>query len=157
VTWQEEKQNRPAALRCGPARLIICLFACRSGELFLGHFGIGLTVTAGLPLFGSTTSRFLIWLSVFTPTIFPNTGAVIDTATLTFSADAALGTLPVYAHTPPQPYSIVDEDAIREPFSMVTVGGLAFPVLVKSIGPYISEPDPTTETAPADKLTLPAL
>ena len=118
---------------------------------------IGLTVTAGLPLFGSTVVWFLIWFSVFTPTIFPNIGALIDTATLTFSVDAALGTLPVYAHTPPQPYSIVDEEAILDPFNMVTEGGLAFPVWVKSMGPYISEPDPTTETAPADKLTLPAL
>ena len=118
---------------------------------------IGLVATAGLSLLGSTDSRSTICLSVLTPTIFPNTGAVIETASLVDSIVAPFGTLPVYEHTPPQPYSIFDDDTIRVPFSMVTVGGLAFPVRVKFIGPYLSEPDPTTDTAEADSPTLPAL
>ena len=118
---------------------------------------IGLVTTDGLSLFGSTDAPLVICPSVLTPTIFPNTGAVIDTAILVVLVDAPFGTRPVYEHTPPQPYSMFDEETTLLPFSIVTVGGLAFPVRVKLIGPYVSEPDPTTDTAPADSPTLPAL
>ena len=96
---------------------------------------IGLVITTGLPLYGSTASRDTICLSVLTPMSFPNIGAVTVTATLTLSDDAPLGTLPVYEHTPPQPYFMVDDEATRLPFNMVTVGGRILPPFVKSRGP----------------------
>ena len=96
---------------------------------------IGLVTTAGFPLNGSITSPDAICLSVLTPTSFPNTGAVTVTATFTLSDDAPLGTLPVYEHTPPQPYFMEDDEATRLPFNMVTVGGLILPPSVKFRGP----------------------
>lgn len=96
---------------------------------------IGVVVTAGLLLFGSTDIRELICFSVLTPINFPKIGAVIITATLVVSADPPFGTLPVYEHTPPQPYFMLVDEATRLPLSMVTVGGLASPPRVKSSGP----------------------
>ena len=96
---------------------------------------IGVVMTAGFSLFGSTASRDAICLSVLTPTSFPNTGAVTVTATLVVSCDAPFGTLPVYEHTPPQPYFMVDDEATRVPFNMVTVGGMILPPSLKFRGP----------------------
>ena len=96
---------------------------------------IGLVMTDGLPLYGSSTSRETICLSVLAPTSFPNTGAVIVTATLVLSGDAPFGTLPVYEHTPPQPYFMLDDEATRAPFNIATFGGLRLPPCVKFRGP----------------------
>ena len=96
---------------------------------------MGFVVTAGLSAFGSTKVPDEICFSVLTPSIFPNTGAVIDTASLVVSVDEPLGTLPVYAHTPPQPYFMSDAETTRLPFNMITFGGLALPPLVKFRGP----------------------
>ena len=103
-------------------------------------------MAAGLSPLGSIACREEIWAIVFDPITLPNTGAVIDITTRVVFADAPFGTLPVYEHTPPQPYCILDEEATRLPFSMVTTGGFALPFFVKSMGPYISPPAPTTRT-----------
>ncbi len=104
-------------------------------DVVLAALRIGVVTTAGLSLNGSITSRAAICWSVWTPTSFPNTGAVIVTASLVLSAVAPFGTLPVYEHTPPQPYFMVVDETTRLPFNMVTVGGRILPPLVKSRGP----------------------
>ena len=154
-----EPGTLPITHKTGPRRysagLLVEILYSRLSFRQADYLLIGVVMTAGFPLFGSTISRDAICLSVLTPMSFPNTGAVTVTATLTLSADAPLGTLPVYEHTPPQPYFMVDDEATRLPFNMVTVGGRILPPLVKSRGPYISEPEPTIDTAPADNPTLP--
>ena len=92
-------------------------------------------VTAGLPACGSVVVLDAICFSVLTPTIFPNTGAVIETASLVFVIDDPLGTRPVYAHTPPHPYSMLEDEISFSPSRRLTLGGLTLPPLVKSIGP----------------------
>ena len=96
---------------------------------------IGVVVTAGLSPFGLDAARETACLSVLTPTNFPNTGAATVTAILVLSGDEPFGTLPVYEHTPPQPYFMVDDDATFRPFSKVTVGGRTLPPRLKFRGP----------------------
>ena len=124
----------------GPACWNLCVFACRAGYFagaaaFLAAPRIGAVTTAGLRAYGSIICPDIICSSVLTPVSFPNTGAVIVTETFVFFCDASLGTRPVYAHTPPQPYSMFDEEISFVPFSMLTLGGLTFPPLVKFRGP----------------------
>lgn len=136
-----EKQRQARGVARGPASLMFYLFACRQAgylievDVVLVLPRIGVVTTAGLSLYGSITSRETICLSVLAPTSFPNTGAMTVTATLVLSCDAPFGTLPVYEHTPPQPYSMLVEEVTRVPFNMVTLGGLIFPPLLKFRGP----------------------